>query len=566
MGIMQLVAYGAQDVYITSNPHITFFKVGYRRHTNFSVEAIELSLNGNPDFGRRSQVVLTRNGDLVTQIYLMVKLPKVTPSCEESKFAWVRRIGYALIDSVEVDIGGSRIDKQYGVWLNIWYELAHHAGDGERGFNHMIGDIPELTAYNSDEKPEYTLYIPLKFWFNKHVGLALPLIAMQYHEVRISFEFNRLEDLIISNCKFRAYDMKGLQMEDASLLVNYVYCDSAERQRFARFGHEYLIEQVQFTGIASADSTNVRIQLDFNHPSKEIIWALRNGNYISGKHFLCYTHHDNWDCVLEECAAKILLESIILLPASIMDVDQYGNPVIVAPGEEPPHDGDWEPFVPDDSGVTKNGKIYVVNESPDKCLWINTSSLKLRSRSSYVLTDKIYADVHVDSESGIKVSNVKSDLTVRDLSFPVEEMCDTRSDMKDDVIVNQHFNFGVLIDGTGNPVQSALLQLNGHDRFDRREGSYFNYVQPDEHHTNTPSDGINVYSFALYPEQHQPSGSANLSRIDNTQLNITFWDPTHRTCLPPLKYINEANQLFVYDLSLNVLRVLSGLSGLAFSS
>jgi hypothetical protein len=104
-------------------------------------------------------------------------------------------------------------------------------------------------------------------------------------------------------------------------------------------------------------------------------------------------------------------------------------------------------------------------------------------------------------------------------------MDDTRA-RSDDPCVNQCNNFGVLLDGTGNPVSAALLQLNGHDRFDRREGSYFNYVQPWQHHTNTPADGINVYSFALHPEQHQPSGSANLSRIDNTQLNLWFADPT----------------------------------------
>src|SRR3990172_4752122 len=175
-GLMQLVAYGAQDVYLTGNPQITFFKVVYRRHTNFSIEAIEHTLNGNPNFGRRSTVTITRNGDLITNTYLMVRLEQVKPSAElGSKFAWVRRLGNALIHSVEVEIGGSKIDKQYGTWLDIWYELARDAGDKERGFAHMIGDVPQLVDYNSDVKPEYLMFIPLKFWFNRHVGLALPL-------------------------------------------------------------------------------------------------------------------------------------------------------------------------------------------------------------------------------------------------------------------------------------------------------------------------------------------------------------------------------------------------------
>jgi hypothetical protein len=565
-GLMQLVAYGAQDVYLTGNPQITFFKVVYRRHTNFSMEAIEHSLNGNPDFGRRSSVTITRNGDLISHIYLMVKLGAVTPSSSESKFAWVRRIGHALINSVEVEIGGSRIDKQYGVWLNIWYELARHAGDGERGFLKMIGDVPELTAYNSDHKPEYILYVPLKFWFNRHVGLALPLIALQYHEVRLHFEFTRVEDLVVANQYFKNHDLRSVEMRDAMILVDYIYLDSEERRRFAQVGHEYLIEQLQFTGEESVQNQTGKYKLDFNHPSKELVWAVKNGNYTSGKEFLCYTHLDDWSAMLEECACKILLDSVVLLPGSICDVDQYGNPHVVSPGEEPPSSGDWEPFSPEDSGYTKNGKVFVCNECPDKCLWVNTSSLKLVSNNKWVLTNLIWADIHVDKDCNIKCTNVKTDLTVRDLSFPVDEMIDTRANSSNDVSVNQAHNFGLLIDGTGNPVEYGLLQLNGHDRFDRREGAYFNYVQPDQHHTNTPADGINVYSFALNPEQHQPSGTANLSRIDNTQLNLWFADSTFAPGLPVLNFLNAENKLYIYDFGYNVLRIMSGMGGLAYSN
>lgn len=565
-GLMQLVAYGAQDVYLTGNPQITFFKVVYRRHTNFSMEAIEHSLNGNPDFGRRSSVTITRNGDLITKIYLMVKLSEVAPSAPESKFAWVRRLGHAMIHSAEVEIGGSKIDKQYGVWLNIWYELARHAGDGERGFLKMIGDVPELTAYNSDTKPEYILYIPLKFWFNRHVGLALPLIALQYHEVRLHFEFTRVEDLVVANDYFHRNDMKRVEMRDAMILVDYIYLDSEERRRFAQVGHEYLIEQLQFTGEESVQNQTHKYKLDYNHPTKELLWAVKNGNYTSGKAFLCYTHEDDWSAMLEECACKILLDSIVLLSGSICDVDQYGNPHVVSPGEEPPSEGDWEPFSPDDSGYTKNGKIFVCNECPDKCLWINTSSLKVAASKQWVLTDMIYADIHVDKDCNIKCTNVKTELSVRDLSFPVEELIDTRANRSDDVYVNQSHNFGLLIDGTGNMIQYGLLQLNGHDRFDRREGAYFNYVQPDQHHTNTPADGVNVYSFALHPEQHQPSGTANLSRIDNTQLNLWFHDETARAGLPTLNFLNADNKLYIFAYSYNVLRIMSGMGGLAYSN
>jgi hypothetical protein len=565
-GLMQLVAYGAQDVYLTGNPQITFFKVVYRRHTNFSMECIELPLNSTTDFGRRSTVTITRNGDLITKVYLYVRLGAVTPTTDESEFAWVRRVGNALISSVEVEIGGSRIDKQYGTWLNIWWELAHHAGDNERGYFKMIGDVPELTAYNSDPKPEYILYVPLKFWFNRHVGLALPLIALQYHEVRLNFDIAPLEQLIVTNATFNRIDKRQCEIADAMLLVDYIYLDSEERRRFAQVGHEYLIEQLQFTGTESASNLNGRYKLDFNHPTKELYWAVKQGNYIQGKAFLCYTDMNCWESMLEECACKILLDSITLLPGSICDIDQYGNPHVVSPGEEPPSEGNWEPFSPEDSGYTSNGKIYVCNECPDKCLWVNTSSLRIRNMPSYILTDKIYADILVDKDCNIKCTNVKTDLTVRDISFPVDEMIDTRNNRSNDVFIVQSNNFGLLLNGTANIVATGLIQLNGQDRFDVREGSYFNYVQPDQHHTNTPSDGVNVYSFALHPEQHQPSGTCNLSRIDNTQLNLTYWDPTWRTGLPQLNFLNSDNQLFIYAFNYNVLRVMSGMGGLAYSN
>ncbi len=565
-GLMQLVAYGAQDVYLTGNPQITFFKVVYRRHTNFSMECIEHSLNGNPDFGRRSSVCITRNGDLITKVYLFVQLGAVNPSSDDSKFAWVRRLGNALIHSVEVEIGGSRIDKQYGVWLNIWFDLARHAGDGERGYLNMIGDVPELTSYDSAPKPSYFLYVPLKFWFNRHVGLALPLIALQYHEVRLHFEFACVEDLVVANSAFKHNDLKSVEMRDALILVDYIYLDSEERRRFAQVGHEYLIEQLQFTGVESTNCQTCKYKLDFNHPTKELIWAVRNGNYICGRRFLCYTDLDDWTQVLDECACKLLLDSIVLLDSDIADVDQYGNPCVVSSGCCPPCEGEWESFAPDESGFTKNGRIFVDNQCEDKNLWVNTSSLCVKSKPGYCLTDKIYADILVDSDCNIKASNVKTDLTVRDISFPIDEMCDTRANRDDDVCVTIPNAFGTLIDGSGNPVEFALIQLNGHDRFDRREGAYFNYVQPDQHHTNTPADGINVYSFALYPEQHQPSGTANLSRIDNTQLNIWFWDPTHRPCLPVLPFLNLDNELWIFAVNYNVLRIMSGMGGLAYSN
>jgi hypothetical protein len=175
-GLMQLVAYGAQDVYLTGSPQITFFKVVYRRHTNFAVEPIPQTFNGASDFGRTVTCTINRNGDLITNMYVNISLASVTGVTYD--FGYVRRLGHAIVQHYKIEIGGSKIDEQYGDWLNIWYELTHKGGQ-ERGYAKMIGDVPELNAINTNDKPAYQLYVPLQFWFNRNAGLALPLIALK---------------------------------------------------------------------------------------------------------------------------------------------------------------------------------------------------------------------------------------------------------------------------------------------------------------------------------------------------------------------------------------------------
>lgn len=171
---MQLVAYGAQDIYLTGNPQITFFKLVYRRHTNFAMESIEQTFNGSADFGKRVTTTISRNGDLITKIYVQLDLP--TEAKVGGTFAWTRQIGNVLLKTVELEIGGQRIDKHYGEWLHIWNELTQTA-EREVGYNNMIGNISDLYTPAASVTGR-TLYIPLVFFFNKFTGLALPLIAL----------------------------------------------------------------------------------------------------------------------------------------------------------------------------------------------------------------------------------------------------------------------------------------------------------------------------------------------------------------------------------------------------
>ena len=252
---MQLVAYGAQDVFLTGKPEISFFKVVYRRHTNFAMESIEQTFNGNPALGNRVTCTISRNGDLITNMWLECELAGNNANL-------VNSVGHALIEYVELEIGGQRIDKHYGEWLEIWSELTLPE-EKRAGFKEMIGrrDAGSATAPETKE-----LYIPFQFFFCRNPGLALPLIALQYHEVKI-------------NLKFRGATELGDSVSFANtpkLYVDYVYLDTDERRRFAQASHEYLIEQLQHTGpeAAKVGSTG-NYRLNFNHPVKELVWVTR---------------------------------------------------------------------------------------------------------------------------------------------------------------------------------------------------------------------------------------------------------------------------------------------------
>jgi len=522
-GLMQLVAYGAQDVYLTGNPQITFFKVVYRRHTNFSIETIEHTLSSTPDFGRKSSVTVTRNGDLATRMYLKVVVNAISLSA--GKAAYVCRLGHALIKTVELEIGGSKIDKQYGNWMDIWYELSHSQGQ-ESGYDSMVGNVASMTTMASS-LPEYTMYVPLQFWFNRNTGLALPLIALQYHEVRVHLEFAAAADCVRRSTSAAGYTPS---IKDASLLVDYIYLDSEERRRFAQVGHEYLIEQLQFTGEESVNTVSKKSSLGFNHPTKEIVWACQLGRYSGG--------------TFGAESADDLAKEIV---AGKFDVTAVAGATYNEAGTDEQH---FSSNITVDNDLTTPGNLNFIQTANLGGLYGDIVSATVRAH-----------------DAGVDVLSVVHNITVVEASQLLSEMTDNRaatgaSALGSGVVVNQPCNFGLYIDGSGNTVNEALIQLNGHDRFDTQGGAYFNTVQPFQHHSNTPADGINVYSFALNPEQHQPSGTANLSRIDNTQLSVWFVDES----TAGINYLAGNNKLYVFALSNNVLRVMSGMGGLAYSN
>jgi hypothetical protein len=411
-GLMQLVAYGAQDIYLTGNPQITFFKVVYRRHTNFSMEAIEQTLNGTAGYGNTSTSTISRNGDLVHSMYIEYVPGEVFSAQTGGASAIASNFSYNLINEVELEIGGQKIDKHYGHWLNVWDDLTSINPTGLKSpltgttgitpvrgsptapsdtlnhytsYNHL-GNTQSTTALSGAGVPSVAT-VPLQFWFCRNPGLALPLIALQYHEVKVKISLNGFSSVVAGSTAVTN------SFSNFKLWCDYIYLDTDERRRFAQVSHEYLIEQLQFQTGGSAVTSD---ELNFNHPVKELI----------------------------------MVGAPLALGANI--TSGPANPQTLA-----------------------IGKTY-------------------------------------------------------------------------------------------------QLKLNGHDRFAARDVQYFTRVQVLKHHSGfgstTNADSIGVYSFALKPEEHQPSGTCNFSRIDNAQ------------------FVHPSDTINYYAVNYNVLRIMSGMGGLAYSN
>jgi hypothetical protein len=484
--------------------------------------------------------------------------------------------------SIEVQIGGSQIDKHYSTWLDVWYELTHTV-DRERGYNAMIGDVPELTTLTPNSTGivqnganPYTLFVPLQFWFCRNYGLALPLIALQYHEVRFNIEWEDINNLVVYTAGTGAAPQFNIAYGSCGILVDYQYLDSEERRRFAQVGHEYLIEQAQYDTRSLSVGQSQTFTLNFNHPCKEFIWAHTLGlfNGESSATFLGYTASNDANAWVDEVQAV---------------ADNLVNSMVSRSTAEPSDVANWvsediQDAIDPEIIITTVGATtfkIVLNKIGGSSL---SALVNLRKNvltgldaklATVNLSDKIsYAEVDVTVDltaSTLTVDQaraVEHTLSVADISTPVELLTDNRvvgSDM--DVTVVQPFNYGALLDGSGNIVQSGNLNFNGQDRFDIREGAYFNYVQPDAHHTRTPADGINVYSFGLHPEQHQPTGTANMSRIDTARVVYKVVDPVARPVALTGNYSIYTNTtVYLLVTNYNVLRIMSGMGGLAYSN
>ena len=558
-GLMQLVAYGAQDVYLSGNPQITFFKVVYRRHTNFSVEPIPQTWNGSADFDRTVTCTINRNGDLITNMYLCVEL--AATAANTVPWGYVNRLGHALVQDVKVEIGGSKIDQHYADWLNIWYELTHETSQ-ERGYNKMIGNVPELTTMSTDAKQAYIMYVPLVFWFNRNNGLALPLIALQYHDVRVTLNFAPHTRCV--NYQGSTAPVLSNLMTDSFLVIDYVYLDSEERKRFAQASHEYLIEQLQFTGSESLTSVTNKYRLNFNHPCKYLVWAPHFDLFTKSNLWLAYATDGDWAAARDYFAKvlNLMCASGLTVTAGVVTVDVPSG-TLGSLAELPRITGIsstvlttlLDKFDVSWDASNNDGTVITVGD-------ISTLAGMQLLLGNGLVTRNNLSNADITVLASTLVAAIPSAQTAQ------VSAANTLTAALGVTVTNQ-FNYANLLDETGNPVYDAKLQLNGHDRFQSRDGNYFNYVQPYQHFTHTPADGINVYSFALKAQDHQPTGSCNFSRIDNATLNVNVGlnnSGSSSSTYSSTYLTGSSSVLNIYTVNYNVLRVMSGMAGTAYSN
>jgi hypothetical protein len=495
--LLQLVAYGAQDIYLTGQPQITFFKSVYRRHTNFSVESIEQVPDGVPRLNTRISYTISRNGDLLKRLWVQFSpYDSIIEKYEYYKNQGITintiasDLSHAMLEQLEIEIGGQVIDRQYGSWLTIWrqltednennnqtnvtykglrYDLTNDTLYNKMAYTHM-GTSKSIKFIDSDTNPygcnllnsPREAYVPLQFWFCRNPGLALPLIALQYHEVKITINIADLSSFLVLNTPIQDDNDFFNISKSFKIFADYVYLDTVERKQFTKDTHQYLIEQIQRK--SSQNTTNIK--LNFNHPVKEIIITGQPSK--PGRLY-------NYDLIDQTTSSYNPAYDYLVT---------YPSPPLPVPFQW------WNTF---DGTASPNPIVTRV----------------------------------VDYDIGFGYTTP---------SFIYGQKCNNS-------------------DRTNMKIQ---LVLNGKEQFSPKNLKYFINQQVLKYHTGAGGIGlgtIGVYSFALHPEEQQPSGTCNFSMINDARLIFSDIDSTE-----------TFNPVDIYALNYNILKITSGMGGVVYSN
>ena len=545
-GIIQLVAYGKEDIFLTHDPQITMFKMMYRRHTNFSREDICQEFLTKPDFGKRSTCVLTPEADLIYRTSIRIKLPTIPKSSKtahqslfddniEQKVAWVRKLGFAMIKNVEIEIDGEVVDRHYGEWMYIWASLTtRNITDG--GLDRLIGDIPELYEF-TDGKDSQTIYVPLYFWFCRSPGLALPMVNLQYSDIKINVEFYDIEKCLLITP------------------TNYIYCDC---------------------------------DIDNFVPNEYIFQKLPDGNINYGM----FSHYD----IVHKRLFYRNLSCELFIGPPVIDNKSNKNKFVTHPSLDKKILKNNQKY-PNYTNSTKSHDSYDICGmtscfSISPCPSSKSFSTPKNSLHNFSLDEAVLLVdyVYLDDSERLKIVKSKHDYLIEQLYFTpnirldnshirarlnIDQPCKLMVWLAqlDDIAKcsNDRFNYTTSSITYNDKqkhsninkntkqnmpiIEKNNILLNSQQRLSERDFNYYEKIQPLQHTRNRLPPGVGMYSFALFPTDIIPSGTTNMSQIELIDMELKLND-----IISPY----NKGKFRAYSLCYNVWRVNSGVSGTIF--
>ena len=488
--LLQLASTGVQDIYLIGNPQMTYFKTVYKRHTNFSIESIQATFVGKANFGQKTTIEIPKKADLLSNLILEVDLPAISTTTGVSgssseatgTMKYVDNVGHALIDQADILIGEQLIDRQYGEWMDIWTLLTDNNSEKE-ALDEMLDRTGDLNNTGGS-----TVYIPMRFWFCRNIGLALPLIALQAHDVKVEITFKSLADV--------------------TTLGDYAYYNA--------------------TGTSGSTSLSLVKQDTTNTPSLD--------SDIAGKY------------IVTSDGTTLTVSTTSLVSGAGTSASPYVVTLASALAST---------LSSDESYVRPNGTL---TSSPDMTaarMYADYIYLDMYEKKQFALTKHRYLIEQLQYngpeaiEAGLinKKFDLNFNLPVKELYWTIQQDRVSRN--------NDWFNYSNTVAEDivqGNMLSECFLRMNGLERFEERNADYFRLIQPYIYHKRVPKKFFYMYSFSFKPEEYQPSGSSNFSKLNSASLDMT------------LTTGNPAASLKVYALSYNILRIMDGMGGVAFSS
>lgn len=264
--VIKLNLKGQQDKYLTSDPTVNFLVREYRNNVDFSVEQIRVNFFEDVNFGKKLTLTLPRKADFMNKIFFCFTLPALTET-DGTYASWTNSIGHAIIDYVEIQIGGYTVDRHYGLFLEIWEELSGE----DKLQNPMIGKVANMESIRINAVNENTYCVPMQFWFCKNIQSSLPIMCLDYHEVKMILKLKPFSECITYDGVLPPSPVRIL---DSYLLVDYIYMEDCERIKIKSKPVQMLIEQVQYKDVQGGDVGSVfKTDIPFNHPVKELLWV-----------------------------------------------------------------------------------------------------------------------------------------------------------------------------------------------------------------------------------------------------------------------------------------------------